>query len=224
MNVASQTNTDQSGFAKWFVVSDDQKVFCVSVQPFGGTTAGISFIYFGFGCIQTCFGSLWPAGLRLRLVVEFPATGGAVPSYQIRTVKLIRYITHWDYFVLGCELVFCVFILYYVVEEILELRIHKFAYFKSIWNILDILVILVGEGFRSRFRSAFRPVGSNGVFLSSLPSLRLSSMSSGPSKWIICSGLCWNSRIYTLILNSWLSGKPSITTWMLWICSSPGSR
>ncbi|XP_023183642.1 polycystic kidney disease 2-like 1 protein [Xiphophorus maculatus] len=79
----------------------------------------------------------------IRLVVEFPATGGAVPSYQIRTVKLIRYITHWDYFVLGCELVFCVFILYYVVEEILELRIHKFAYFKSIWNILDILVILL---------------------------------------------------------------------------------
>lgn len=76
-------------------------------------------------------------------MVEFPATGGAIPSYQIRTVKLIRYITTWDYFILGCELVFCVFIFYYVVEEILELQIHKFAYFKSIWNILDIVVILV---------------------------------------------------------------------------------
>ncbi|XP_013875367.1 polycystic kidney disease 2-like 1 protein [Austrofundulus limnaeus] len=79
----------------------------------------------------------------IRLVVEFPATGGAISSYQIRTVKLIRYIAAWDYFVLGCELVFCVFIFYYVVEEILELRIHKFSYFKSIWNILDILVILL---------------------------------------------------------------------------------
>lgn len=78
-----------------------------------------------------------------RLLVEFPATGGAIPSYQIRTVKLIRYITNWDYFILGCEMVFCVFILYYVVEEILELRIHKFSYFKSIWNILDIVVIMV---------------------------------------------------------------------------------
>ncbi|XP_068597658.1 polycystin-2-like protein 1 [Brachionichthys hirsutus] len=79
----------------------------------------------------------------IRLVVEFLATGGAIPSYQIRTVKLIRYITHWDYFILGCEMVFCVFILYYVVEEVLELRIHKFSYFKSIWNILDIVVILL---------------------------------------------------------------------------------
>ncbi|KAM9847493.1 polycystin-2-like protein 1 [Aulostomus maculatus] len=79
----------------------------------------------------------------IRLVVEFPATGGAIPSYQIRTVKLIRYINHWDYFIFGCEMVFCLFILYYVVEEILELRIHKFSYFKSIWNILDIVVIML---------------------------------------------------------------------------------
>ncbi|KAF7666868.1 hypothetical protein LDENG_00089920 [Lucifuga dentata] len=79
----------------------------------------------------------------LRLLVEFPATGGAVPSYQIRTVKLIRYITYWDYFILACEMVFCLFILYYIVEEILELRIHKFSYFKSVWNILDIVVIML---------------------------------------------------------------------------------
>uniref|UniRef100_A0A3P8UHS9 Polycystin 2 like 1, transient receptor potential cation channel n=1 Tax=Amphiprion percula TaxID=161767 RepID=A0A3P8UHS9_AMPPE len=79
----------------------------------------------------------------IRLLVEFPATGGAIPSYQIRTVKLIRYITTWDYFILSCEMVFCVFILYYIVEEILELRIHKLSYFKSIWNILDIVVIML---------------------------------------------------------------------------------
>ncbi|XP_060896923.1 polycystin-2-like protein 1 [Labrus mixtus] len=79
----------------------------------------------------------------IRLLIEFPATGGAIPSYQIRTVKLIRYITNWDYFILGCEIVFCLFILYYVVEEVLELQIHKFFYFKSIWNILDIVVIML---------------------------------------------------------------------------------
>ncbi|XP_029306051.1 LOW QUALITY PROTEIN: polycystic kidney disease 2-like 1 protein [Cottoperca gobio] len=79
----------------------------------------------------------------IRLLVEFPATGGAIPSYQIRTVKLIRYINNWDFFILGCEMVFCLFIFYYVVEEIIELRIHKFTYFKSIWNILDIVVIML---------------------------------------------------------------------------------
>ncbi|KAG1951065.1 polycystic kidney disease 2-like 1 protein [Pimephales promelas] len=79
----------------------------------------------------------------IRLVVEFPATGGAIPSYQIRTVKLIRYVTTWDYFIIGCEIVFCVFILYYIVEEILEFRVHKLSHFKSIWNILDLVVIML---------------------------------------------------------------------------------
>ncbi|XP_041123511.1 polycystic kidney disease 2-like 1 protein [Polyodon spathula] len=79
----------------------------------------------------------------IRLVVEFPASGGAIPSWQIRTVKLIRYVSNWDYFVIGCEMVFCVFILYYTVEEILEIQIHKLSYFSCIWNVLDIVVIML---------------------------------------------------------------------------------
>ncbi|MGH0116953.1 UNVERIFIED_CONTAM: hypothetical protein FKN15_026647 [Acipenser sinensis] len=79
----------------------------------------------------------------IRLVVEFPASGGAIPSWQIRTVKLIRYVNNWDYFVIGCEMVFCVFILYYTVEEILEIRIHKLSYFSCFWNVLDIVVIML---------------------------------------------------------------------------------
>lgn len=78
-----------------------------------------------------------------RLVVEFPATGGAIPSWQIRTVKLIRYVSNWDFFIVGCEIIFCIFIFYYVVEEILELHIHRLRYLSSIWNILDLVVILV---------------------------------------------------------------------------------
>nr|XP_035920984.1 polycystic kidney disease 2-like 1 protein isoform X3 [Halichoerus grypus] len=79
----------------------------------------------------------------LRLVVEFPATGGAIPSWQIRTVKLIRYVSNWDFFIIGCEIIFCIFIFYYVVEEILELHIHRLRYLSSIWNILDLVVILL---------------------------------------------------------------------------------
>ncbi|XP_005407751.1 PREDICTED: polycystic kidney disease 2-like 1 protein isoform X4 [Chinchilla lanigera] len=79
----------------------------------------------------------------LRLVVEFPATGGAIPSWQIRTVKLIRYVSNWDFFIIGCEIIFCIFIFYYGVEEILELHLHRLYYLTSIWNILDLVVILL---------------------------------------------------------------------------------
>uniref|UniRef100_A0A673ZDW8 Polycystin-2 n=1 Tax=Salmo trutta TaxID=8032 RepID=A0A673ZDW8_SALTR len=78
-----------------------------------------------------------------RLVVEFPATGGVVTSWQFQTVRLIRYVSSWDYFVGVCEVAFCLFILYYVVEEALEIRIHRLRYFKSVWNCLDVLIVVL---------------------------------------------------------------------------------
>ncbi|MBN3315646.1 PKD2 protein, partial [Atractosteus spatula] len=77
----------------------------------------------------------------VRLVVEFPATGGAVTSWQLQTVKLNRYVSKVDYAIAACEIAFCLFVLYYVVEEALEVRIHKLYYFRSLWNCLDILII-----------------------------------------------------------------------------------
>ncbi|KAK6494157.1 polycystin-2-like [Huso huso] len=91
--------------------------------------------------------SVYNANINLfcvvRMVVEFPATGGTVTSWQFQTVKLIRYVSNFDYFVAACEIAFCLFILYYVVEEILEIRIHRLYYFRSLWNCLDILIIVL---------------------------------------------------------------------------------
>jgi len=55
-------------------------------------------------------------------VAELPATGGVVPSWNLRTVKLLRYVTPKDYFVLACEIIFVLFIVYYIIEEIIEVR------------------------------------------------------------------------------------------------------
>uniref|UniRef100_A0A1I8G2W2 Polycystin-2 n=1 Tax=Macrostomum lignano TaxID=282301 RepID=A0A1I8G2W2_9PLAT len=79
----------------------------------------------------------------VKLVMEFPATGGAIPSSEYRTVKLLRYVEPRDYVVLICEIIFMLFICYYVVEEVIEIKRHKLGYFKSFWNWLDILVIII---------------------------------------------------------------------------------
>uniref|UniRef100_A0A7N5JGZ7 Polycystin-2 n=1 Tax=Ailuropoda melanoleuca TaxID=9646 RepID=A0A7N5JGZ7_AILME len=79
----------------------------------------------------------------IRLLVEFPATGGVIPSWQFQPVKLIRSVTTFDFFLAACEIIFCFFILYYVVEEILEIRIHKLHYFRSFWNCLDVVIIVL---------------------------------------------------------------------------------
>ena len=78
---------------------------------------------------------------------EFSATGGIFPMADFRTVKLLKYVTEWDYFGLACELIFAGFVAYYTVEEVLEIRKHKFVYFTYVWNLLDIAVLVVNVYF-----------------------------------------------------------------------------
>jgi hypothetical protein len=61
-----------------------------------------------------------------RLIFEFPAVGGLITSSIFRTVKLIRYVQSFDYFVLACEIFFVLFIIYYTIEEILEVKFYLF--------------------------------------------------------------------------------------------------
>jgi hypothetical protein len=79
----------------------------------------------------------------VKLIVEFPATGGAITSAVLRSVKLLRYVSAWDYFVMACELIFCLFIIYYIIEEVLEIHLHRLKYFMNVWNCLDIIMILI---------------------------------------------------------------------------------
>jgi len=57
-----------------------------------------------------------------RFILEFPATGGVVPVFRLLTLKLIRYVTGYDYFILFCEILFMCFIIYFTIEEIVEVR------------------------------------------------------------------------------------------------------
>ncbi|XP_040564688.1 polycystin-2-like [Lepeophtheirus salmonis] len=79
----------------------------------------------------------------VKLIFEFPATGGIIPSSTFQTVKLLRYVTTGDYFILANELIFAIFIIYYIIEEFIEIKKHRTKYFNSVWNNLDIFVIVI---------------------------------------------------------------------------------
>ncbi|TGZ63352.1 hypothetical protein CRM22_006965 [Opisthorchis felineus] len=79
----------------------------------------------------------------VKLIFELPVTGGVFVSSEFQPAKLVRYLTATDYFVMACEIMYLMFILYYIVEEILEIRKQGFRYFGGVWNILDIVVILL---------------------------------------------------------------------------------
>ncbi len=62
------------------------------------------------------------ASLTCSLVVEFPASGGAIVTPRFLTLRFLRNVTSWDRFVFACEIIFVVFTAYYLMEEIMELK------------------------------------------------------------------------------------------------------
>ncbi|NXT54028.1 PK2L2 protein, partial [Pluvianellus socialis] len=79
----------------------------------------------------------------VRLVVEFPATGGALTSSHTYSVKLLRYVTYYDYFLASCEVTFCLFIITFIIQEAMKIVRLKKKYFRSAWNCLDLLLLVV---------------------------------------------------------------------------------
>ncbi|XP_025243637.1 polycystic kidney disease 2-like 2 protein isoform X3 [Theropithecus gelada] len=93
--------------------------------------------------------SLYNANVNLfciiRLVAEFPATGGILTSWQFYSVKLLRYVSYYDYFIASCEITFCIFLFVFTTQEVKKIKEFKSAYFKSIWNWLELLLLLLLE-------------------------------------------------------------------------------
>uniref|UniRef100_A0A8D0WWM6 Polycystin 2 like 2, transient receptor potential cation channel n=2 Tax=Sus scrofa TaxID=9823 RepID=A0A8D0WWM6_PIG len=91
--------------------------------------------------------SLYNANVNLfciiRLVAEFPATGGILTSWQFYSVKLLRYVSNYDYFIASCEITFCIFLIVFTTQEIQKMREFKSAYFQSIWNWLELLLLVL---------------------------------------------------------------------------------
>ena len=68
-----------------------------------------------------------------RIVVEVVASGGLVLNSDFRTIKLLRYVTPFDYFVLACECAFLLFVIYYIIEEIMEVSPIELAFSNRKW-------------------------------------------------------------------------------------------
>ncbi|KAG8223192.1 hypothetical protein J437_LFUL000358 [Ladona fulva] len=80
----------------------------------------------------------------IKLVMEFPPTGGVVPSWSFQIVDLIRYSTSFDYFVLSCEVLFVLLVVFYTAEEIYEMVILKRKYLYILWSYVDLIILTVG--------------------------------------------------------------------------------
>ena len=77
----------------------------------------------------------------IKIYFEFPPTGGLVKGIDMRTVKLVRYVNNSDYFTMGFEVIFSILVLYYCVEELLELSKKKYEYFKNVSQLTTAIFI-----------------------------------------------------------------------------------
>ncbi|XP_072697247.1 polycystin-2-like protein 2 isoform X6 [Canis lupus baileyi] len=78
-----------------------------------------------------------------ELAAEFPATGGIITSWQFYSVKLLRYVSYYDYIIASCEITFCIFLIVFTTQEAQKIREFKSAYFKSVWNWLELLLLVL---------------------------------------------------------------------------------
>ncbi|MGH0116354.1 UNVERIFIED_CONTAM: hypothetical protein FKN15_035658, partial [Acipenser sinensis] len=91
--------------------------------------------------------SVYNANLNLfcvvRLVAETPATGGVLTSWEFYSVKLLRYISKYDYFLASCEVLFILFIFSFFIQECIDIYKTKWNYFKNGWNCVDVLLVVL---------------------------------------------------------------------------------
>ena len=80
-----------------------------------------------------------------KLIAEFPATGGLITSWQFRTLNLLENSTDAPIALYICFAFFLLFIIYYTIEELVEIKTLGFVpYFRtSGWNFLDIFTIFI---------------------------------------------------------------------------------
>lgn len=79
----------------------------------------------------------------VNIIAEFQPGGGIIPYHTISIMRLERYHTDFGLFVLICEVVFFVFIVYFTIVEIKQIVTEKREYFRQLANYIDFSLILI---------------------------------------------------------------------------------
>ena len=78
------------------------------------------------------------------MLFEFPPSGGVVPSSSFNTVKLLPLVSTADYIIMVLQIVYILFTLYFMVQELVEVaHLGPREYLSSTWNWIDVIVIVL---------------------------------------------------------------------------------
>lgn len=75
-------------------------------------------------------------------ILEFLSTGAAVPFHSIDVFLLYNYLGSFGIIVLIFQIAFVLYLIYFIIMEIIKIKNDRCAYFKKFWNWNDILIIV----------------------------------------------------------------------------------
>ena len=76
------------------------------------------------------------------LIVEFLSTGTAVHYQSIHVCQLYSYLGSYGIAVLVLEIIFVVFLVYFIVTEAFKIKEERMRYFTKFWNINEMVIIV----------------------------------------------------------------------------------
>ncbi|KNC20607.1 hypothetical protein FF38_00431 [Lucilia cuprina] len=80
---------------------------------------------------------------NVKIIAEIPPVGGIVPSHQFQALKMHTLWTEGDWFLYVAGGVFYIMVVFYTIKEFLQFsKMGVKLYFSSIWNFMDILVLM----------------------------------------------------------------------------------
>lgn len=84
----------------------------------------------------------------IRLLLEFPASGGIIPSATIRVLDLVRNSLDGDMMmgsvtVMALEFSIVAFVMFFVCKELYLMFKLKSEYWRSFWSLLEVLFMLI---------------------------------------------------------------------------------
>lgn len=82
--------------------------------------------------------------LYTRLLFEFPASSGILPTAFIYPMKLLPYESGFGLLLVICETVLCFYIIVFIVKEVRKILKHGFClYIGQFWNWIEICIIIM---------------------------------------------------------------------------------
>ncbi|KAI8494931.1 hypothetical protein Bbelb_275360 [Branchiostoma belcheri] len=125
------------------------------------------------------------------LTAEFPPTGAASTYAQVKIFRLYSYVGSLAIIIIAAQVLWVIFIVYFTIREIGNIRKQRKEYFKSFWNWVEIVIILMS--FLSLAMYGYRVMGAGAA---------MEAFQQNPRKFVSFQRLATMDEMYVYVMST----------------------